>query len=210
MRVVISQRVDVHTRRAERRDALDQAWVRTLDALVGASISVVAMPNHPATAARVLRNWIPQLIVLSGGNDLGQAPERDATEGAMLAYARETSTPLLAVCRGMLMMQHFFKGALQHVEGHVACEHPVYAVEGLSVDVAAPPVMRVNSFHRWGIGARDLAQELQALYVHQDGTVEAARHIRLPWLGVMWHPERTALGDLVASDWIANWLRALL
>jgi putative glutamine amidotransferase len=206
MRVVISQRVDLHPAYGERRDALDQAWGDALDALIGAPVSVLPLPNRPAAAARALQEWAPRLVVLSGGNDLGDAPERDATEAAMLGYARDTGTPLLAVCRGMQMVQHFLGGTLDAVSGHVACEHAVLAAAGVS----PPATLRVNSYHKWGIRAAALADSLEALYLHGDGTVEAARHARLPWLAVMWHPERTVLGEPLANQWIAQWLREVL
>jgi putative glutamine amidotransferase len=206
MRVVISQSVDLHPVRGERRDALDQAWGDALEALVGMPVSIMPLPNRPKAAARALQEWAPRLMVLSGGNDLGEAPERDATEAAMLVNARETGIPLLAVCRGMQMVQHFLGGTLDAVSGHVACEHSVKAVAGSGL----PATLRVNSYHNWGIRAAALADGLEALYLNDDGTVEAARHVRLPWLSVMWHPERTRLGEPLANQWIAQWLREVL
>ncbi|MCG5531304.1 gamma-glutamyl-gamma-aminobutyrate hydrolase family protein [Halorhodospira halochloris] len=32
--------------------------------------------------------------------------------------------------------------------------------------------------------------DLEALAWAEDGSVEALRHSDLPWLGIMWHPER--------------------
>ena len=29
-----------------------------------------------------------------------------------------------------------------------------------------------------------------ALALAEDGTIEALAHIKLPWVGIMWHPER--------------------
>jgi putative glutamine amidotransferase len=106
----------------------------------------------------------------------------------------------------MQMVQHFLGGKLEAVSGHVACEHDVQTAASVSL----PTTLRVNSYHSWGIRAAALADGLDALYLHGDGTVEAARHVRLPWLAVMWHPERTALGEPLANQWIAQWLREVL
>lgn len=205
MRAVISQRVDVLEGRNERRDALDQAWGTTLESLAGRSVELLPMTNRPEAAAAVLTQWQPLCIVLSGGNDLGTAPERDQTEAQLIDYAASHGLPLLAVCRGMQMLQHYFGGALAPVTGHVACSHTIQGAPGQNL-----PSLNVNSYHNWGIHHDALADELQALYLHADGTVEAARHRRLPWLAVMWHPERSALGEPAAVEWIGRWMREVL
>lgn len=202
MRAVISQRVDVLNGRNERRDALDQAWGATLERLAGRPVELLPMTNRPEVAAAVLAQWQPQCIVLSGGNDLGTAPERDQTEAQLIDYAASHGLPLLAVCRGMQMLQHYFGGTLAQVAGHVACSHTIQGAPGQNL-----PSLNVNSYHNWGIRHDALADGFQALYLHADGTVEAACHMRLPWLAVMWHPERSELGEPAASEWIGRWLR---
>lgn len=201
MRFAISQRVDIHVSRGERRDALDQAWGPALDRLCGRPACLIPVPNRPGAAEALLNLSRPDCLVLSGGNDLGEAPERDGTEAAMLRYAARHRAPVLAVCRGMQMVQHHLGGALRRVAGHLACNHAIRAAPGSGL-----PDLLVNSYHAWGVDAAALAPELEALYLHEDGTVEAARHCSLPWLAVMWHPERAAPGDPNASDWIGRWL----
>lgn len=205
MRAVISQRVDVLDGRNERRDALDQAWGTTLERLAGRSVELLPLANRPEAAAAMLAQWQPLCIVLSGGNDLGTTPERDQTEAQLIDYAASHGLPLLAVCRGMQMLQHHLGGTLAPVTGHVACSHAVQGAPGQNL-----PSLKVNSYHKWGIPHDALADDLQALYLHADGTVEAARHTHLPWLAVMWHPERSALGEPAAADWIGRWMREVL
>lgn len=201
MRVVITQRVDVVAPYGERRDALDQAWPEALGRLIGAPVQLLPLPNSAGDAAALS----PDVLVLSGGNDIGAAAERDATERSALAYARNAGIPVLGVCRGFQMIQHCCGGALGRVEHHAGRPHDISAV---SVH-AGPPVLTVNSFHDHGIAATALVPELEALYVHADGTVEAARHRMYPWLGIMWHPERAPGGD-EAFTWASTLLRALL
>ena len=50
----------------------------------------------------------------------------------------------------------------------------------------------VTSHHHEGV--RDLGEGLEVISHAEDGMVEALRHRELPWLGVQWHPERTAVG----------------
>ena len=103
--IAISQRVDRVPARAESRDALDQrltGWVRALGAL---SLPV------PNALGDDLAGWLaalaPTAVLLSGGNDIGDSPERDRTETALLRHAEETGLPVLGLCRGMQMMAHY-------------------------------------------------------------------------------------------------------
>ncbi len=204
MNVLISQRVDCIPQREEKRDALDQAWGRTLHELLGCPLAMLPVPNRPEGVNNMLAACNPALIVLSGGNDIGEAPERDATEAALLSSAFQCDIPVLAVCRGMQMVQHYLGGALIPIAGHVRCEHMVHAAAGQSL-----PPLTVNSFHKYGIPQADLATGLHSLYLHDDGTVEATVHESRPWLGVMWHPERPGIGMSQANDWLAHWLKGV-
>ncbi len=206
MRVLISQRVDVHPNRGERRDALDQAWGGTLERLSGRSLLIQQMPNRPQDVPGFIAQWQPSMIVLSGGNDLGDAPERDATETALLTHAHAERVPVLGVCRGMQMVQHYLGGELKRITGHVACEHAVLATRAHS----GPAELSVNSFHSWAIAAGRLATGLEALYSHADGSIEAARHVDLPWLCLMWHPERAGDGMDTANEWVSRWLTEVI
>lgn len=207
VRILISQRVDILSDRGERRDALDQAWSDTLARMLAQPILLLPMPNRPQDVEGTLAKWVPSLIVLSGGNDIGAAPERDSTERALLEHAAAEEIPVLAVCRGMQMVQHFLGGSLVPLSDHVAREHSIKAA---STHVG-PAELVVNSFHAWGIPADKLHQGLEALYFHADGTVEAACHVRWPWLCLMWHPERSSCeGMAMANEWAAHWLQKIL
>lgn len=207
MRVVISQRVDACPERGECRDALDQAWGESLGSMLRDSVSIYPMPNRSGNVDEVVSGWSPSLIVLSGGNDIGDVPERDATEAALLSRAATDRIPVLAVCRGMQMVQHFLGGPLHRMAGHVATEHVVKAVSTNE----CPAELLVNSFHAFGISKCALARDLEALYCHaDDSSVEAAQHVTFPWLCLMWHPERPGTGMTVANSWAGNWLREVL
>ena len=206
MHVLVSQRVDLYPERGERRDAIDQAWGDVLGRMSGRSLLILPMPNRPQDVSEYLAQWQPTMIVLSGGNDIGEAPERDKTEVELLTQARLEGIPVLAVCRGMQMVQHHLGGKLEPVSGHVACEHAVLSTPTHS----GPSELVVNSFHSWGIAAGRLAKGLEALYCHTDGSIEAARHVSLPWLCLMWHPERPGRGMDTANDWVSRWINEVL
>lgn len=203
-RIGVTQRVELVTNYGERRDCLDQQWASLLDA---AGMSMLPIPN----GLRDVVSWVEAQnldgLLLSGGNDLAHltgatniAPERDRTESLLLFWAEENRIPVLAVCRGMQMMHCWLGGgALEPIEGHVARRHPIEVANGSAL-LADRSEATVNSFHGWGIPRTSLAQEVCELAWSEDGHVEAFQHIRLPWLAIMWHPERESpffSGDIV-------------
>lgn len=181
-KIGITQRVDYFPDRGERRDALDQKWSEFLwnIGLISVPLSAVGGPYETYLSALELDGFI-----LSGGNDIGEAPERDALEDAVLSLASKERVPVVGVCRGMEFMNTFLGGSLREVSGHVATTH---ALEGDFAEQNA--LIEVNSFHDMGIEREDLSGDLRAIAFSKDGIVEAVRHHTYPWLGVMWHPER--------------------
>lgn len=191
MRIAVTQRVEVVKTYGERRDCLDQQWGAFLE---GLGLTPVAVPNGLSQPAI----WMDALgiegLLLTGGNDLSilpgagnPAPERDQTEAALLDAAKERNLPVLGVCRGMQMINHWLGGQLVPVEGHTAVRHGLKLLSG-AVDFI--DFRDVNSFHDWGMQADSLASGLTARCEAPDGTVEAYTHDTLPWAGIMWHPER--------------------
>lgn len=191
--VLVSQRVAVNPAHGERRDALDQRWWPFLAAC---GLLPVPVPNHPDTA-RALAERIPAAgLLLSGGNDIGAAPERDESERTLLAWAERRGLPVLGVCRGMQMLLHLAGAELEPVPGHAGTRHPVF-FDGKRVEV--------NSYH--GFAARSVPEDWRAAAMAEDGVVEAVRHRERLVLGIMWHPEREAPWlerDIVlVRDWFA-------
>ncbi|MEE1925398.1 gamma-glutamyl-gamma-aminobutyrate hydrolase family protein [Pseudomonas sp. 148P] len=191
MRIAITQRVEQIAGHGERRDCLDQRWAALLE---GLGIDAVPVPNGLADpAAWLLRQGIEGLI-LSGGNDLAHLPaasntaaERDSTETTLLSQAESRRLPVLAVCRGLQMLNHFLGGELVPLSGHAGCMHPVFPV---GIDERFERYVEVNSFHNWGIAPGTLAPSLLARVRAADESIEAVTHEDLPWVGIMWHPER--------------------
>ena len=188
----MTQRRDAIAGRDETRDALDVrlgGLLWTLGFLPIPLCSAIASACGDTTedaraAAEYLDALAPEGIVLSGGNDIGQAPERESLERAALAYARLHRVPVLGICRGMQMIHVHQGGELMPQIGHVAVAHTVtggWLEKGRRT---------VNSYHDQGVSGNALGDDLEALAWAEDGSVEALRHCDLPWLGIMWHPER--------------------
>ncbi len=184
--VAVSQRVDRYPDRNETRDALDQ---RLITFLAVAGFIPVPVPNGLYKALpdcrcdhEALDSWLaavkPEAFVLSGGNDIGQCPERDLTEGWLLDRTSQHQMPLLGICRGMQMMAHWAGVDLCSVQGHVRTRHC------LAGEIAG----EVNSYHGFSLATCPAGFEVLAR--SEDGEIEAIRHQSLPWEGWMWHPER--------------------
>jgi gamma-glutamyl-gamma-aminobutyrate hydrolase PuuD len=122
-------------------------------------------------------------LVLTGGNDLtslgGDAPERDATENALVDAAEARGLPVLGVCRGMQVIQQRHAVPLVRVEGHVTPSQ--------IIQINSEP-MEVNSYHRFA--ALESRAPLDVWAIAADGVIKAVRHAARPTTGIMWHPER--------------------
>ena len=186
--IAISQRVDRLPAREESRDALDQrltGWAAALGALA------VPVPN---TLGDDLAHWLnamrPNALLLSGGNDICDRPERDRTETGLLQHASQVGLPVLGICRGMQMMAHHAGVGLVSLTGHAATRHALFG--DLVVSGALPA--DVNSFHNWGMVV--CPQDYAVMATAPDGSIEAMRHRTMRWEGWMWHPEReTPFGE---------------
>jgi putative glutamine amidotransferase len=156
-------------------------------------------------------------IVLSGGSDVNplryeQAPHpetdppddsRDEREIAAVVAAVQKRLPLLAICRGLQLMNVALGGTLhQHIDGHDRKGEPdVHAarVEPSSrlAEIVCTEEYSVNSRHHQA--ADRIGQGLVVTARASDGVIEAVEIPASPFaLGVQWHPEdrvATHVGD---------------
>ena len=129
---------------------------------------------------------------ISGGNDIGEFPDRDIVEDWLLDHAEKNKLPALGICRGMQMMAVRYGAKLDLVDGHVGTHHYLTGViKG-----------RVNSYHNQGFRT---SPKFRSLAWSEDGNIEAIGHEFLPWEGWMWHPER----ELIFSPRDIERLKAL-
>jgi putative glutamine amidotransferase len=133
--------------------------------------------------------------------DLGPLePDRDAWEMALLAAAREKDIPILAICRGLQLLNVVFGGTLrQHVEldgnaGHPQWDvdgheptHSVNVVEGTVTARFYPNEIGVNSLHHQVV--EEVGEGLIVSAKAIDGVVEGLETPNGRIVAVQWHPE---------------------
>jgi putative glutamine amidotransferase len=129
---------------------------------------------------------------------------RDQVELAALRVALARGIPVLAICRGVQLLNVALGGTLYqdlpsqraggllHEQsapvGH-RWHHATVAAESGIESILGTRELFINSFHHQGIDR--LAPSLRAVVWASDGLVEGVEGTDHPWLyGVQWHPER--------------------
>jgi putative glutamine amidotransferase len=151
-------------------------------------------------------------LVLAGGVDMGEDPDRDAFEMALAARALERDMPLLGICRGMQVMNVAAGGTLiEHVPdvvGHEDHRHTMgtyadHAVrlqdDSLAARAAGQALHPVKSHHHQAVG--EVAQPFRITGWADDDELPEAMEAdgRRYALGVQWHPEADEESRLIAS-----------
>ena len=129
----------------------------------------------------------------------------DDLEIPILESALETNLPILAICRGMQVLNVSMGGSLiQHINGHETEQiegddrrssyHRIFLSPGskLSATVGSGGFVRVNHRHHQGIAEAQKSDDLMAsAWSMEDGLIEALESPDHRWvLGVQFHPER--------------------
>jgi putative glutamine amidotransferase len=164
----------------------------------------VLLPPEPEVDAAEWLDLVDGLI-LAGGPDYGDVPDRDAFEVALGLEALDRDLPLLGVCRGMQLMNVARGGTLiEHlpdVLGHedhrlvpgAFGEHDVRLAEGsLAARAAGALTHATKSHHHQGVDVIGDGFEVTG-WAAVDELPEALEDpSRRFALGVQWHPEAHA------------------
>lgn len=188
------------------------------DSVARAGMTPVMFPAavEPADADRLVA--MVDGVIISGGDDVDPTSygaentdskrthtEVDAFEIAVVGAAQAQGKPLLAICRGLQLLNVALGGTLQQevtAEGGVhepvspdheemnARRHVVRFEDGsVLAGIYGTDEAKVNTLHHQGLDR--LADELTIEGRTDDDLVEAARFSGDWWaLGVQWHPER--------------------
>jgi len=153
-------------------------------------------------------------VVMHGGGDIdpahyGEEPsaeqlygivkEHDTVELAVIKAAISADLPVLAICRGMQILNVALGGTLvQDIgnEDHWMALHPVDIEAGsrLAKALGTERAQACHSVHHQAV--KDLGAGLRLTASAPDGTPEAIEVDGARWvIGVQWHPEDTAATD---------------
>ena len=200
-----------------------------IDAVQRAGGLAILLPPDP-TAADDPDEWLDRIdgLVLAGGADIdpaaygaepddatvGTVPERDSFEIALAKRAMERDLPLLAICRGMQVMNIARGGTLiQHLPDDVGHEdhrrvlgtfenadHDVrLADHSMVARLAGEKVHGTKSHHHQGVDRIGDGLEVTGWATVDDLPEVIEDRSRTFALGVQWHPEADETSPLIAA-----------
>lgn len=204
----------------------DQAYVAA--AAEAGLLPVLLPPLPPDRAPQVLQRL--DGLILSGGEDVdpalyGAEPHpglrttnrtRDEWEIALVRTAQRTGLPLLAICRGVQVLNVALGGtlvqdipseipdALEHDRHRDYRAHPIAIEPGSRLAEIVGCAMEVNTSHHQSTAS--LGEGLRVVARAPDGIVEALEWTGDWWaVGVQWHPETL---QHTAESWDRDIFRA--
>ncbi len=201
----------------ETADLLPATYAASVRAAGGLAL---LLPPAAAAAADAAVDGLHGLLVAGGADvdpdrygaprDAATGPgrsDRDEWELALLHAALARDIPVLAVCRGMQVLNVALGGDLvQHLPDSVGSSlhcptvgvhgrHLVAMATGTRLAEVYGPRAEVATYHHQGVGR--LGSGLVAAGWAEDGVVEAVELPGRTWVfGVQWHPEVFAGEDL--------------
>jgi putative glutamine amidotransferase len=192
-----------------------------IKAIIDAGGVPVILPIWLDSDVKQLANMLDGLVVTGGGDidptffgeephpQLGTiSPGRDSFEIAMINKMLELDKPILAICRGIQilnialggdmyqdiysqnsqpLLQHTQKATRSHLAHYVNVEE-----NSLLAAIAGQTQFKVNTYHHQAV--RNVPKPLVISGVASDGIIEAIESKEHKFvLGVQWHPEALAV-----------------
>lgn len=194
-----------------KRDAFSssQPYSRAVARAGGVPVLVPPIRELSSNALTVLQHF--DGVLLPGGGDVdprryGAEPDDDTVYGVVTAHddldiavclaAIELDLPMLALCRGMQVLNVALGGTLQQDIGnsdHWMREHSVRLTPGCKIALATgtTDLEHCHSVHHQGL--LEVAPGLTPCGWAPDGQLEAVELEAAGWVvGAQWHPEDTA------------------
>jgi putative glutamine amidotransferase len=153
-------------------------------------------------APEFLRQEIPDPTVLEPDVD----PVRDRWEFAVIPEILERGFPILAICKGMQLLNVALGGTLTlDIPGHRSAELKDNDIQPLRFDRAAEHQFeKVNSSHHQAVNRVADGFVIEA-WCETDDVIEQIRHRAHPFtVGVQYHPERGRIYDGLFEDFFSR------
>jgi len=169
-------------------DFIDHYWIKFFEKK---NINYILIPNSKKIATKkIYKNNNVNLIILAGGNDVFAKDSfsklRLEIELKLIRFGIKENIPILGICRGMQVLNIYFKGKLNKIEGHMRKNHIIKGVNNFF----KKKKFMVNSFHNYGISKKSISKNFIIYANDEKGNVEMFKHKTKNLYGVMWHPER--------------------
>ncbi|CAG9607548.1 gamma-glutamyl-gamma-aminobutyrate hydrolase family protein [Pseudoneobacillus rhizosphaerae] len=176
-------------------------------------------------------------IILSGGEDVdpqfyGQdphihlgptLPDRDLVEIEIVKYAIKNNIPILAVCRGVQILNVALGGTLiqdipsqmkepiqhsQTVERSRDTHWVNISTDSKLYQILDADRVRVNSLHHQALDK--VSEDLRVVAMSSDGIVEAVEYIHSSTftVGVQWHPESMASSNSSMNNLFIEFIKS--
>ena len=167
-------------------DFVDHYWINYFKLK---KISFFSLPNISNYKLEFSKYKI-KLIILPGGNDLFSKDKiskaRLKMEFDLIKYGLKKKIPILGICRGMQVINLFFKGKQARIYGHMKTRHKIF----FKNKFFNKKIINVNSYHNFGIPIKKISNNLEVIAVDKNDNVEMFKHKKKSIYGFMWHPER--------------------
>lgn len=199
-------------------DTLQTLSAYYTDSITNAGMTPLMFPSslHPEVAPSLVR--VVDGVLISGGDDIdpssydsentdskGVSKAADSFEIAVVHAARDQGKPVLAICRGLQLLNVALGGSLlqevtsaggvhdlisrDHEEMNARRHVVSFEADATLAGIYGAAEAKVNTLHHQGVDR--VADELIVEGRTDDGLIEAARFGGDWWaLGVQWHPER--------------------
>ena len=167
-------------------DFIDHYWINYFKQK---KIQFFSIPNINNYKINHLKKKI-KLIILPGGNDVISNDKiskiRLKVEFNLIKFGLKNNIPILGICRGMQVINLFFKGNQNKIYGHMRTKHKIF----FKKKIFKKKIQTVNSFHKFGIPVKKMSNKFDVIALDKDENVEIFKHKKKKIYGFMWHPER--------------------
>jgi len=201
LRFGITSRITESSDYFEIRDSLSQDWSNYFFENFPNDIWVT-IPNQGSKSIEYFKSLKLNVLILSGGDNLGDTINRDETEVSLLKFALHNLIPVIGVCRGMQLIHVYYGGKIESGDSSFS---KIHKSKNHIINYKENEQIIVNSYHTNKIVESTLSKEFTVLArCIEDNSIESFYNKNI--LSIMWHPER----KIESFSWSTNLLKKFL